>query len=117
MVRPIAVKPDAGDLAELCTKLPHLPVQELDIVGPCQTALVSETIGRMMPVQERAIKAQLQIAAPGAGVRQLMQWIATERSASHFVIAQRRIVHAETIVMAAGDDHIPLAGVCCNAYP
>src|SRR5690349_8690619 len=115
MVRPVTVKPNTGDLAKPCAKFAHLSVQEPNIVGPCHTTLLTEAIGWMMPIQERAIKSQLQIAAPGAGVCQLMQWIAAERCASHFVIAQRRIVHAEAIVMAAGDDYISLTCIGRNA--
>src|SRR5690242_17666705 len=106
MVRPVTVEPETGDLAKPGAKFAYLSMQESQVVFPCQSALFSKTIGWMMPIQERAIKAQLQIATPGAGVRQLMQWIAAERCASHFVIAQRRIVHAEAIMMAAGDDYI-----------
>src|SRR5690349_8575229 len=117
MVRPVTVEPETGDLAKPGAKFAYLSMQEPQVVFPCRTTLLPETIGRMMPVEQGIIEAQFHVAAPGTGIRQFAQRIAFERRAGHLVIAQRGIVHAEAIVVAAGDDHIPLSCISCNAGP
>src|SRR3989304_7150039 len=117
MVGPIAIEPQAGNLAELGAKLTHLSMQELQIVLPRQSALVSKTIRGMMPIEQGIIKTQLHVVASGTGISQLTQGIAAKWRMGHLVIAQRGIVHAETIVMTARDDNIALARVRRNAHP
>src|SRR5262245_63953157 len=71
----------------------------------------------MMPVQQGTVKSKFDIAASGTGVSQLTQRVTPKRSTSHFVVAERRIVHAEAIVMATRDDDIPLSRIRCDTYP
>jgi glycine/D-amino acid oxidase-like deaminating enzyme len=63
-----------------------------------------------MPVEQRDVEAQLDAVA-AAGFRQLGDRVALKGRVRHLVVAQRRVVHAEAVVVAAGDDDVLLPGV------
>src|SRR5258708_14155837 len=51
VLRPITVEPHAGNFTVIRAQFAYLPMQESYIIRPGQSTFITETVGRMMPVQ------------------------------------------------------------------